>query len=128
MGMDTQRTINYVKSLIYKIISSYFTEDELRMLLSLIRDEKMSTKQPSTPKANKSIASAVEVVVGSLESQFSVTPLKMKGDKCDLVRVEYETFKLLLRELTPWGRCSQVDLAEKLFWVMKLRGKFAIYV
>lgn len=95
----------------------YFTEDELRMLLSLIRDEKMSTKQPGTPRTNKSFSSAVEVVVGSLETQFSATSLKMKGDKCDMVRVEYDTFKLLLRELTPWGRCTQVDLAEKLFWV-----------
>lgn len=102
-------------------LCSYFTEDELRMLLSLIRDEKMSTKQPATPsKANKSFASAVEVaVVGSLESQFSATSIKMKGDKCDMVRVEYDTFKLLLRELTPWGRCTQVDLAEKLFWVIE---------
>lgn len=87
------------------------------MLLSLIRDEKMSTKQPATPKANKTFSSAVEVAVGSLDSQCSATSLKTKGDKCDMVRVDYDTFKLLLRELTTWGRCTQVDLAEKLFWV-----------
>lgn len=95
------------------------------MLLSFLRDEKMATKQSATQKAyitQSSESSGVEFAVGSFESGWplagsSTTPKMRGGDKCEMVRVEYETFKLLLRELTPWGRCTQVDVAEKLFWV-----------
>lgn len=106
----------------------------------------MAIKQPSTPKGagnggySEVGTSGVEFAVGSFESgskewtQLSTaqtTPVRRNGgDKSELVRVEFDTFKLLLRELTTWGRCTQVDVAEKLFWVdiLLLSQCFCIFI
>lgn len=39
------------------------------------------------------------------------------NNKHDTFKVEFETFRLLLGELTDWGKCQNVDLSEKLFRV-----------
>lgn len=37
--------------------------------------------------------------------------------KFDLFKVDFETFRILFEEITPWGKCKNVDLAGNLFRV-----------
>lgn len=123
-----------------------FTDDERRLLLALLREVKMSGRPLTAAAAaaakvakvpepfSEPIAAPVEMMVGadgvalpSLLQPTMATPTTptrrtatgaaIGVDKCDLVRVELETFKMLVQELTTWGVCTKVDLAEKLFWV-----------
>lgn len=80
------------------------------MMLAIIREQKIINK---TPKYSSSLQEPV----------FPVDKGPMKSDpysKIDLYRVDYDIFCVLLRELTPWGKCKNVDLAEKLFRVSRL--------
>lgn len=120
-----------------------FTDDERRMLLSFLREEKMSSRNQAAKAATtpsqfcEPVAAPVEIrmfgdiataVQQSLPSLQPSTP-KRGGEKCDHVKVELETFKLLVRELTTWGVPTTVDLSEKLFWVSKTEsGVFWVIV
>ena len=84
------------------------------MLISIIRDEKFCTKKQAFK------ATMVAEMVTPVE--LSISPALMDrnsflNSKSDSFRVDFDTFSLLLAELTEWGKCRTVDLAEKLFRV-----------
>lgn len=100
---------------------SYFDEEELRMLLSIIRDEKLCVKKHFTKNSLISEpVTPVEIASSfSLNDGFQCTAgIRNSMDKSDSFKVDFDTFRLLFTELTQWGKCHDVDLAEKLFRVI----------
>uniref|UniRef100_A0A182Y2E3 Rab-GAP TBC domain-containing protein n=1 Tax=Anopheles stephensi TaxID=30069 RepID=A0A182Y2E3_ANOST len=92
--------------------NGYFDADELRMLLCYTKDEKISLKNRSRPTS-----------VNGGEPVYDVTVLndakkRFRDNRYDCFRVDYETFRKLFVDLTPWGHCQNVDISEKLFRLM----------
>lgn len=88
------------------------------MLLSILRDEKLCPK--------KNVAKFIEETVTPIEFnkketlemfEINATTLNDQYNKQDAFKVDFETFRLLLNELTEWGKCQSIDLSEKLFRV-----------
>lgn len=44
-----------------------------------------------------------------------------KKERYDMYNCDFEIFRILFNELTPWGKCQHIDLAEKLFRLMDKR-------
>lgn len=102
----------------FQCIYSYFESDELRMLLSILRDEKLCPKKNFT----KFIEETVTPIDLDKKKNFDMFELNASAfvdqfNKHDTFKVDFETFRLLLNELTEWGKCQSIDLAEKLFRV-----------
>lgn len=81
------------------------------MLLCYTKDEKNSLTARSRPTS-----------VNGGEPVYDVTVLNDAKKRCrdnryDCFRVDYETFRKLFVDLTPWGHCQNIDLPEKLFRV-----------
>ncbi|XP_041771586.1 TBC1 domain family member 9 [Anopheles merus] len=92
--------------------NGYFDSEELRMLLCYTKDEKNSLTARSRPTS-----------VNGGEPVYDVTVLNDAKKRCrdnryDCFRVDYETFRKLFVDLTPWGHCQNIDLPEKLFRLM----------
>lgn len=126
------------------IVCRYFDSDELRILLSMVRDEKFGAKKPATklvgqytepithvelsPPSSSSAASNqkhfVPIPAAAATSQPTTSNTRRElNNKHDTFKVEFETFRLLLTELTDWGKCQNVDLSEKLFRVNVCCGR-----
>lgn len=95
---------------------SYFDAEELRMLLSILRDEKLCVKKQHTNRMISELA--VQPVEHELNKRSS-DGLRPQINRYETFKVDFDTFHLLLTELTDWGRCQDIDLAEKLFRVSK---------
>ncbi|XP_052872523.1 TBC1 domain family member 9 [Anopheles cruzii] len=92
--------------------NGYFDGEELRMLLCYTKDEKISVKNRARPSS-----------VNSSEPVFDMAVLndakkRFRDNRYDCFRVDYETFRKLFVDLTPWGHCQNIDVAEKLFRLM----------
>uniref|UniRef100_A0A182SDC2 EF-hand domain-containing protein n=1 Tax=Anopheles maculatus TaxID=74869 RepID=A0A182SDC2_9DIPT len=82
------------------------------MLLCYTKDEKISLKNRSRPTS-----------VNGGEPVYDVTVLndakkRFRDNRYDCFRVDYETFRKLFVDLTPWGHCQNIDVSEKLFRLM----------
>lgn len=97
----------------FTLLYSYFDAEELRMLLSIVRDEKLCAKKQYT-KMISDIALPIEVPTAENRRTDGI---RNQMNKYETFRVDFDTFRLLLTELTEWGRCHNVVLAEKLFRV-----------
>lgn len=100
----------------------YFTAEELHLLLTLIREEKLSFKKPRNTCAEWT--ESTETPIELLESYEYINDIKKRSDllkdpfnRYDTYKTSYETFRTLFVELTAWGKVQNVDLAEKLFRV-----------
>lgn len=85
----------------------YFDGDELRMLLCYTKDEKISIKNRSRPTS---------VNGGGGEPVYDMVVLNVakkwfRDNRCDCFRVDYETFRKLYVDLTPWGHCQNVHIS-----------------
>lgn len=83
------------------------------MLLSIIRDEKLCAKKQYTKMISDTV---LPIEVPTAENRRT-DGLRNQINKYETFRVDFDTFRLLLTELTEWGRCHNVVLAEKLFRV-----------
>ncbi|XP_053672142.1 TBC1 domain family member 9 [Anopheles nili] len=92
--------------------NGYFDGDELRMLLCYTKDEKISVKNRSRPTSVNSSEPVYDVLV------LNDAKKRFRDNRYDCFRVDYETFRRLFVDLTPWGHCQNVDISEKLFRLM----------
>lgn len=101
-----------------------FSSDELRLLMTIIKEEKlhrrMSNNNESTDREE------IPVLEGSNEVSEIIDVILRKRfldqkERYEMYNVDYDVFKVLFTELTPWGKCQTVDLAEKLFRLMDKR-------
>lgn len=88
----------------------YFDRDELHKLLSIIREEKMTPKKIQQ-KAN-TVGEAPILLPHIGDEEY--TPHNVCS-RSEPYNVDFETFRVLFYELTPWKTCRSIDLAEKLF-------------
>ncbi|XP_030373386.1 TBC1 domain family member 9 [Scaptodrosophila lebanonensis] len=105
--IDNEKTI--VKAF---VDNPYFERDELHMLLTIIREEKMALKsvqQQQKTHANMSEAPSFP------QSPARAAPGDSSGARHEAYCVNYEVFHTLFNELTPWRKCTTVDIGEKLF-------------
>lgn len=112
-------------ALLFKLFlfSRYFTAEELHLLLTMIREEKLNFRRRRT--ACSEYSESIETPIELLESYEYINDIKKRSDilrdpfnRYDAYKTSYETFRMLLVELTVWGKCQNVDLAEKLFRVI----------
>uniref|UniRef100_A0A1L8DMP1 Rab-GAP TBC domain-containing protein n=1 Tax=Nyssomyia neivai TaxID=330878 RepID=A0A1L8DMP1_9DIPT len=106
---------------------SYFTQDELRLLLSFIREEKLRNSRKSTAKPSTFQGEPVTPVESLFDDDIFKYPLTRRGldvrePRLEMYNVDLEIFKTLFTELTVWKRCQGVDLAEKLFQLLDRRS------
>jgi TBC1 domain family member 8/9 len=93
--------------------NEFFDKTELRMLLMLIREEKQNIKKKSSD-----IDGLVETINDNDTKSKNENPSSRDSfSKVDSYRVDFDTFRIIFNELSPWGKCCNVDLAEKLFTV-----------
>ncbi|XP_055912363.1 TBC1 domain family member 9 isoform X1 [Eupeodes corollae] len=88
----------------------YFEKDELHKLLAIIREEKMTPKKIQQ-KAN-SVGEAPILIPHAGDEEFIPHNTCSRSEPYN---VDFETFRVLFYELTPWKNCRTIDLAEKLF-------------
>lgn len=100
----------------------YFTAEELQLLLAMIRDEKVNFRRRRNHCSEYS--ESTETPIELLESYEYINDIKKRSDvlrdpfnRYDTYKTSFETFRTLFIELTDWGKCQNVDLAEKLFRV-----------
>ncbi|KAL1376620.1 hypothetical protein pipiens_016794 [Culex pipiens pipiens] len=93
--------------------NGYFDADELRMLLCYTKDEKITLKNCSR---QTSVAGGTEQVYDAALLQD--TKKRCRDNRYDCFRVDFDTFRKLFIELTPWGHVQNIDVAEKLFRLM----------
>lgn len=88
------------------------------MLLSILRDEKLCPKKNLTKFIEETVMPIEFNKKETLEAfELNATTLNEQYNKHDSFKIDFETFRLLLNELTEWGKCHCIDLAEKLFRV-----------
>lgn len=88
------------------------------MLLSILRDEKLCPKKNVTKFIEETVTPIEFNKMETLEMfEINATTLNDQYNKQDAFKVDFETLRLLLNELTEWGKCQSVDLSEKLFRV-----------
>ncbi|XP_058121840.1 TBC1 domain family member 9 [Anopheles ziemanni] len=92
--------------------NGYFDCDELRMLLCYTKDEKISLKNRSRPTSVSGGEPVYDVAV------LNDAKKRFRDNRYDCFRVDYETFRKLFVDLTPWGHCQNIDISEKLFRLM----------
>ncbi|XP_065094119.1 TBC1 domain family member 9 [Ochlerotatus camptorhynchus] len=92
--------------------NGYFDAEELRMLLCYTKDEKQNLKNCSR-----------QSFVNGSEPVFDAAVLHdvkkcFRDNRYDCFRVDFDTFRRLFIDLTPWGHVQNIDVAEKLFRLM----------
>uniref|UniRef100_A0A2M4A9C5 Putative ypt/rab gtpase activating protein n=1 Tax=Anopheles triannulatus TaxID=58253 RepID=A0A2M4A9C5_9DIPT len=92
--------------------NGYFDSEELRMLLCYTKDEKISVKNRARPSSGNGGEPAYDMTI------LNDAKKRFRDNRYDCFRVDYETFRKLFVDLTPWGHCQNVDIAEKLFRLM----------
>lgn len=101
-----------------------FSSDELRLLMTIIKEEKlnhrMSSNNESTDREEIPVLEAASNAVSEIDVILRKRFLDQK-ERYEMYNVDYDVFKVLFTELTPWGKCQTVDLAEKIFRLMDKR-------
>jgi len=114
--IDNEKTI--VK---FHAKNMYFDKEELHMLLTIIREEKMTPRKVQQQRTHASSAEAPILLPSSPTRARQFFDTNCSRDEA--YNVDFETFRVLFYELTPWHSCTTVDLAEKLFRVRKPQSK-----
>ncbi|XP_034483767.1 TBC1 domain family member 9 isoform X2 [Drosophila innubila] len=100
--------------------NAYFKRQELHMLLTIIREEKLALKSMQQQQKAQSMSEAPQ-----LQHQQSPAHDIMPGGgngRHEAYCVSFEVFHTLFTELTPWRKCVGVDIAEKLFRLTDKKG------
>ncbi|XP_055625548.1 TBC1 domain family member 9 [Toxorhynchites rutilus septentrionalis] len=92
--------------------NGYFDAEELRMLLSYAKDEKINLKNCSRPTTMSGSEPVYDAAL------LSDAKKRFRDNRYDCFRVDFETFRKLYSDLTPWGHVQNIDVAEKLFRLM----------
>lgn len=88
------------------------------MLFSILRDEKLCPKKNLTKSIEETVMPIEFNKKETLEAfEITASTLNDQYNKHDTFKIDFETFRLLLTELTDWGKCQGIDLSEKLFRV-----------
>lgn len=109
--IDNEKTI--VKAHLQNV---YFEREELHMLLTIIREEKLALKSVQQQQKTQSLSEAPQLQHLQSPTRGSIMPGGGNG-RHEAYCVNYEVFHTLFTELTPWRKCVSVDIAEKLFRV-----------
>ncbi|KAL7734779.1 hypothetical protein ACLKA6_011065 [Drosophila palustris] len=113
--VDNEKTI--VKA---HVQNAYFERQELHMLLTIVREEKLALKSMQQQQKAQSMSEAPQ-----LQHQQSPSRDIMPGGgngRHEAYCVGFEVFHTLITELTPWRKCVSVDIAEKLFRLTDKKG------
>lgn len=87
------------------------------MLLSVIREEKLNARK-SVKLGGEAAISPIDITLDLRKKAEQI--IRDPFNRYETYKVDYETFRILFNEITPWGRCQNVDLAEKLYRVSVL--------
>lgn len=106
-----------------------FSSDELRLLLTIIKEEKCNQRMSGTGTSRDPNCEEMPVLsddmVAASNSEMDIILRKRfldQKERYEMYNVDYNVFKVLFSKLTPWGKCqTAVDLAEKLFRLMDKR-------
>ncbi|XP_055382539.1 TBC1 domain family member 9 [Condylostylus longicornis] len=90
--------------------NTFFTSEELRLFLMLIREEKTIRRK----HINKSGIISIEDPI-LLPNNETSTETRDPYNKLDAYRTDFDIYKVLFYEITDWNKCVTIDLAEKLF-------------
>ncbi|XP_073840072.1 TBC1 domain family member 8/9 isoform X1 [Musca autumnalis] len=93
----------------------YFDKDELRLLLSIIREEKMAFRKAHLQKIQAHVGESPILVPSPSTSRPKLGFYESNCSRAEAYGVDFDTFRVLFYELTPWKSCGTIDLAEKLF-------------
>lgn len=109
-------------------LSSTFSSEELHLLLTIIKEEKlhhrMSKHDESEDAACEEVPELSDCAQAASISEVDLILRKRfldQKERYEMYNVDFNVFKVLFTELTPWGKCRTVDLAEKLFRLMDKR-------
>lgn len=100
--------------------NEYFEPDELRMLLGIIREEKLTYRKAHQQKWYAQLSEIPIQVQLPVDTTQKLPFPELNCSRAEAYTVDYETFRVLFYELTPWRTCETVDLSEKLFRVCKI--------
>ncbi|XP_055690452.1 TBC1 domain family member 9 [Lutzomyia longipalpis] len=104
-----------------------FSQDELRLLLSFIREEKLRNSRKSAAKPPTFQGEPVTPIETLFDDDSPKDPFTRRGmdvrePRLEVYNVDLEIFKTLFTELSVWRECQGVDLAEKLFQLLDRRS------
>ncbi|EDW18570.1 TBC1 domain family member 9 isoform X1 [Drosophila mojavensis] len=107
--------------------NAYFNRQELHMLLTIIREEKLNLKsvQQQQQKAQCHMSEAPQLLPHHQSPSRSGVGDIMPGGSSgrhEAYCVNFEVFHTLFSELTPWRKCVSVDIGEKLFRLTDKKG------
>lgn len=105
----------------------YFEPDELRMLLGIIREEKLTYRKAHQQKMYAQLSEIPIQVQLPLNTTLKLPFSDVNCSRAEAYNVDYETFRVLFYELTSWRRCETIDLAEKIFRVNMIKI-YTIYI
>lgn len=109
--IDNEKTI--VKA---HLQNPYFERQELHMLLTIIREEKLALKSVQQQQKTQSLSEAPQLQHQQSPTRVNIMPGGGSG-RHEAYSVNFEVFHTLFTEITPWRKCVSVDVAEKLFRV-----------
>ncbi|XP_054734320.1 TBC1 domain family member 9 [Anastrepha obliqua] len=101
----------------------YFDKEELHLLLTIIREEKSTPRKVLQQKAHSALGGESPIV---LPATGGVGYADGHCSRSESYSVDFETFRALFHELTPWRNCVSIDLAEKLFRLTDKKSTGAI--
>ncbi|TDG52650.1 hypothetical protein AWZ03_000883 [Drosophila navojoa] len=107
--------------------NAYFNGQELHMLLTIIREEKLNLKsvQQQQQKTQCHMSEAPQLLPHHTSpSRSGVCDIMPGGGsgRHEAYSVNFEVFHTLFSELTPWRKCVSVDICEKLFRLTDKKG------
>ena len=97
-----------------------FSPEELRLLLTIIKEEKLTQHLTGTKAVADSNCEEMPVLAEDSTAASELDLMLRKRfldqkERYEMYNVDYSVFKVLFTKLTPWGKCQTVDLAEKLY-------------
>ncbi|XP_037819094.1 TBC1 domain family member 8B [Lucilia sericata] len=93
----------------------YFSNEELRLLLGIIREEKMAFRKAHFQKLHAHIGESPILVPSPSPTHHRFGFPDNNCSRAEAYSVDFDTFRVLFYELTPWRTCVTIDLSEKLF-------------
>ncbi|XP_039963807.1 TBC1 domain family member 9 [Bactrocera tryoni] len=94
----------------------YFDREELHLLLTIIREEKSTPRKVLQQKAHSALGGESPILLPTTTATGrSAGYAENNCSRSESYSVDFDTFRALFHELTPWRNCVSIDLAEKLF-------------
>ncbi|XP_017843403.1 TBC1 domain family member 9 isoform X2 [Drosophila busckii] len=118
--IDNEKTI--VKA---HVQNAYFDRQELHMLLTIVREEKLALRSMQQQHNKHShMSEAPQLLPQHPQSPTRANDIMPGGGsgRHEAYCVNYEVFHTLFTELTPWRKCTSVDIGEKLFRLTDKKG------